>query len=211
MGCSEQAERDRPHLLHSLHRRRVPPAASASNSGNNSPLESVSFLASQPRLQGFQDTMIRGLQSLPKMFMPGALLVGCDAGTLNMPKIKGSHTAMKSGIIAAESINFHFQKGEVIAISKVKVKDGNQLVYTSKVVPGMSGGGIFDNYGQLVGINTMSSSKSFKVKSFSYSIGVPNSFFINFDGPELIFVSFLSFRISFLMHFEAPEFIVEPF
>ena len=46
-----------------------------------------------------------GLQSLPKMYMPGALLVGCDAGTLNMPKIKGSHTAMKSGMIAAEAIN----------------------------------------------------------------------------------------------------------
>jgi len=45
-----------------------------------------------------------GIQSLPKMYMPGALLIGCDAGTLNMPKIKGSHTAMKSGIIAAEAI-----------------------------------------------------------------------------------------------------------
>ena len=45
-----------------------------------------------------------GFQSLPKMHMPGALLIGCDAGTLNMPKIKGSHTAMKSGIIAAETI-----------------------------------------------------------------------------------------------------------
>ena len=40
-----------------------------------------------------------GIQSLPKMYMPGALLIGCDAGTLNMPKIKGSHTAMKSGLI----------------------------------------------------------------------------------------------------------------
>ena len=49
--------------------------------------------------------MKAGLQSLPQMFMPGALLVGCDAGTLNMPKIKGSHTAMKSGMIAAETIN----------------------------------------------------------------------------------------------------------
>ncbi len=39
------------------------------------------------------------------MYMPGGLLVGCDAGTLNMPKIKGSHTAMKSGMIAAETIN----------------------------------------------------------------------------------------------------------
>ena len=36
--------------------------------------------------------------------MPGALLVGCDAGTLNMPNIKGSHTAKKSGMIAAETI-----------------------------------------------------------------------------------------------------------
>ena len=45
-----------------------------------------------------------GIQSLPKMYMPGALLIGCDAGTLNMPKIKGSHTAMKSGLVAAESI-----------------------------------------------------------------------------------------------------------
>ncbi|MCH8544630.1 MAG: electron transfer flavoprotein-ubiquinone oxidoreductase [Alcanivorax sp.] len=43
-----------------------------------------------------------GLQSLPKMSFPGGLLVGCDAGTLNFAKIKGSHTAMKSGMIAAE-------------------------------------------------------------------------------------------------------------
>ena len=43
-----------------------------------------------------------GIQSLPKMSFPGGLLIGCDAGTLNMPKIKGSHTAMKSGMLAAE-------------------------------------------------------------------------------------------------------------
>jgi electron-transferring-flavoprotein dehydrogenase len=45
-----------------------------------------------------------GFNSLPKMTMPGALLVGCDAGTINFAKIKGNHTAMKSGMIAAESI-----------------------------------------------------------------------------------------------------------
>ncbi len=45
-----------------------------------------------------------GLNSLPKMTMPGAFLVGCDAGTLNFAKIKGSHTAMKSGMLAAETI-----------------------------------------------------------------------------------------------------------
>ena len=45
-----------------------------------------------------------GLQSLPKMTFPGGLLIGCDAGTLNFAKIKGSHTAMKSGMIGAEAI-----------------------------------------------------------------------------------------------------------
>ncbi len=43
-----------------------------------------------------------GLNALPKMTMPGALLLGCDAGTLNFAKIKGTHTAMKTGILAAE-------------------------------------------------------------------------------------------------------------
>lgn len=43
-----------------------------------------------------------GYNSLPKMTMPGALLIGCDAGTLNFAKIKGTHTAMKSGMVAAE-------------------------------------------------------------------------------------------------------------
>ncbi len=45
-----------------------------------------------------------GFNSLPKMFFPGGLLIGCDAGTLNSVKIKGNHTAMKSGLLAAESV-----------------------------------------------------------------------------------------------------------
>jgi electron-transferring-flavoprotein dehydrogenase len=45
-----------------------------------------------------------GLQSLPKLAVPGGLLVGCEAGFLNPAKIKGSHTAMKSGMLAAETI-----------------------------------------------------------------------------------------------------------
>jgi electron-transferring-flavoprotein dehydrogenase len=44
-----------------------------------------------------------GHQCLPKLHFPGGLLIGCDAGTLNMPKIKGTHTAMKSGMLAAET------------------------------------------------------------------------------------------------------------
>ncbi|WP_065979952.1 electron transfer flavoprotein-ubiquinone oxidoreductase [Pseudoalteromonas lipolytica] len=45
-----------------------------------------------------------GLHSLPKMHFPGGLIVGCDAGTLNFAKIKGNHTAMKSGMVAADVI-----------------------------------------------------------------------------------------------------------
>lgn len=45
-----------------------------------------------------------GLNALPKMVMPGGLLIGCEAGTLNFSKIKGSHTAMKSGMLAAEAV-----------------------------------------------------------------------------------------------------------
>lgn len=45
-----------------------------------------------------------GLQAQPQMYFPGGLLIGDDAGTLNVGKIKGSHTAMKSGMIAAEVI-----------------------------------------------------------------------------------------------------------
>ncbi|RQW28810.1 electron transfer flavoprotein-ubiquinone oxidoreductase [Rhodobacteraceae bacterium CH30] len=45
-----------------------------------------------------------GLQSLPKLTFPGGVLVGDTAGFLNMPKIKGTHTAMKSGLLAADSV-----------------------------------------------------------------------------------------------------------
>ena len=53
-----------------------------------------------------------GLNSLSKMSFPGGLLIGCDAGTLNFAKIKGSHTAMKSGMIAADVIVEELAKGE---------------------------------------------------------------------------------------------------
>eukprot|EP00747_Dinoflagellata_sp_TGD_P156558 gnl/TRDRNA2_/TRDRNA2_177673_c0_seq8.p2 gnl/TRDRNA2_/TRDRNA2_177673_c0~~gnl/TRDRNA2_/TRDRNA2_177673_c0_seq8.p2 ORF type:complete len:547 (-),score=108.04 gnl/TRDRNA2_/TRDRNA2_177673_c0_seq8:46-1686(-) len=45
-----------------------------------------------------------GYNALPKMSFPGGLLLGCDAGTLNGSKIKGSHTAMKSGMLGAEAV-----------------------------------------------------------------------------------------------------------
>lgn len=52
-----------------------------------------------------------GIQSQPKMTMPGALLIGDNAGTLNFAKLKGSHTAMKSGMIAAKCIDNALRAG----------------------------------------------------------------------------------------------------
>ncbi len=45
-----------------------------------------------------------GWQSIPKPDFPGGALIGCSAGFLNVPKIKGIHTAMKSGMVAAEQV-----------------------------------------------------------------------------------------------------------
>jgi electron-transferring-flavoprotein dehydrogenase len=45
-----------------------------------------------------------GLQSLPKLVFPGGALIGCDAGFLNAPRIKGSHAAIKSGMLAAGAV-----------------------------------------------------------------------------------------------------------
>jgi len=45
-----------------------------------------------------------GLQSIPKLVFPGGALIGCGAGFLNVPKIKGSHNAMKTGMLAAEAV-----------------------------------------------------------------------------------------------------------
>ena len=45
-----------------------------------------------------------GPQSLPRLVFPGGALLGCDAGTLNVPRLKGTHTAIKSGSCAAEAV-----------------------------------------------------------------------------------------------------------
>ncbi len=52
-----------------------------------------------------------GYQAVPKLTFPGGALIGCSAGFLNVPKIKGSHTAMKSGMLAAESVFEYLRNG----------------------------------------------------------------------------------------------------
>ena len=53
-----------------------------------------------------------GLQAVPRLSFPGGLLLGCDAGFMNYPKIKGNHTAMKSGMLAAEVVADALQSGQ---------------------------------------------------------------------------------------------------
>jgi len=84
-----------------------------------------------------------GIQSLPKMHMPGALLIGCDAGTLNMPKIKGTHTAMKSGMIAAETIVEHIKEKSNLSNYEKKFKNSwvyKELYLARNVKPSFSWG-----------------------------------------------------------------------
>ncbi|EED32995.1 electron transfer flavoprotein-ubiquinone oxidoreductase [gamma proteobacterium NOR5-3] len=67
--------------------------------------ETLKYLEGGSRLSyGARAISKGGINSLPQMQFPGGLLIGCDAGTLNSVKIKGNHTAMKSGLLAAEAV-----------------------------------------------------------------------------------------------------------
>jgi len=79
-----------------------------------SPFEEFQRLKTHPALRGFfaggkriaygaRAITAGGVQSLPKLVFPGGALIGCDAGFLNAARIKGSHTAIKSGALAAEA------------------------------------------------------------------------------------------------------------
>jgi electron-transferring-flavoprotein dehydrogenase len=80
-----------------------------------SPFEEFQRFKTHPKIRNFFEGGKRiaygaralaagGLQSLPKLVFPGGALIGDDAGFLNASRIKGSHTAIKSGMLAAESL-----------------------------------------------------------------------------------------------------------
>ena len=90
-----------------------------------------------------------GLQSLPKMEFPGGLLIGDNAGTLNFSKIKGSHTAMKSGLIAGEHAYQNLNNDISTGVSyDEKIKDSwlFKELYKSR-----NFGPIFHKFGALIG------------------------------------------------------------
>ena len=75
--------------------------------------ETIKYLKGGTRITyGARALAKGGLNSLPKMHFPGGLLIGCDAGTMNSVKIKGNHTAMKSGLLAAETVVDALGQGE---------------------------------------------------------------------------------------------------
>ena len=93
-----------------------------------------------------------GFQSLPKLTFPGGVLIGCAAGTLNVPKIKGTHTAMKSAIVAAEAIAeaFAADKPDEVTAYTAKLKDSwvwSELHQVRNIRPGFAKWGL---YGGLV-------------------------------------------------------------
>ena len=71
-----------------------------------------------------------GLFSLPKLYFPGGALIGCDAGFLNPAKIKGTHAAIKSGIIVAESIRTKLKEKNSTSLENYEEKFFNSSLFT---------------------------------------------------------------------------------
>ena len=74
-----------------------------------------------------------GLQALPKLTFPGGALLGCSAGFLNVPKIKGSHLAMKTGMLAGEAVFNKFAEAEKAG---EELADGVEVTEYSDAVKG---------------------------------------------------------------------------
>jgi len=86
-----------------------------------------------------------GFQSIPRLVFPGGALIGDCAGFLNVPKIKGTHTAMKSGMVAAEAAFEALQGGEVgeLAAYPERLRESwlwQELRQVRNIRPGFHGG-----------------------------------------------------------------------
>tara|TARA_B100000768_G_C11253485_1_gene365245 strand:- start:84 stop:1700 length:1617 start_codon:yes stop_codon:yes gene_type:complete len=108
------------------------------------------YLEGAERLSYGARALIKGgLQSLPKMEFPGGLLTGCNAGTLIFSKIKGSHTAMKSGIIAGEHI-YESLKNELSTDVSYDQKINDSWIY-DELYKSRNFGPFFHKFGALLG------------------------------------------------------------
>jgi electron-transferring-flavoprotein dehydrogenase len=109
-----------------------------------------------------------GLQSVPKLTFPGGALIGCAAGFVNVPRIKGSHNAMKTGMLAAEAAFAAVQEGregdELVAYEEAyrgswvyedlaRVKNVKPLWSKLGLVGGLTLGGFDMWFNQLFGVS----------------------------------------------------------
>jgi len=105
------------------------------------------YLKNGKRLSYGARALIKGgLQSLPSMEFPGGYIVGCNAGTMNFSKIKGSHTAMKSGMEAAKVIAANINGENKSLDAEIK----NSWLYT-ELYKSRNFGPFFHKFGGLIG------------------------------------------------------------
>ncbi len=96
-----------------------------------------------------------GWQSVPRLDFPGGVLIGCSAGFVNVPRIKGSHTAMKSGMLAAEAAAAAIASGrggDALSEYDAAVRDSwiaKELKLVKNVLPAMEKFG--DDIGTVLG------------------------------------------------------------
>jgi electron-transferring-flavoprotein dehydrogenase len=84
-----------------------------------------------------------GFQSIPRLAFPGGALIGCAAGFMNVPKIKGTHTAMKSGMLAAEAAFGHITQNKPLADYEAALKASwvyGELYRARNIRPGFRNG-----------------------------------------------------------------------
>ncbi len=84
-----------------------------------------------------------GFQSIPQLAFPGGLLAGCSAGFMNVPKVKGTHTAMKSGMLAAEATFDHLMQNTPLDSYTQRLKDSwihTELYQVRNIRPGFHKG-----------------------------------------------------------------------
>ena len=92
-----------------------------------------------------------GYQSRPKMSFNGGLIVGDNAGTLNFPKIKGTHTAMKSGMIAAETVFEALEINEIGSDLEIYEKNLQKTWLHRELYKARNFGPLLHKFGNLIG------------------------------------------------------------
>lgn len=90
-----------------------------------------------------------GLQSVPQLYFPGGVIVGCSAGFMNVPKVKGTHTAIKSGIIAAESIFEEIKELEPYSEELVEEEESSDAITLKSYEEAYKKSWIYDELNQV--------------------------------------------------------------